>query len=90
MNGGEVAHHLQTGATWVAPPIIFMTRLVTEEETVWNPLYTNGSRALAKPVQRVAERLGVPCAASVRAAGAPKPARRDRKRTGRGRKMTRL
>ena len=83
MDGGEVARHLQTDATWCAPPIIFMTSLGTEEETARNPLYTNGSRVLAKPVtmaklvQCVAERLGVLCAVNEREAGALMPALRD-------------
>ena len=75
MDGGEVARGLQADAALRGLPIIFMTSLVTEEETAKNPMYTNGLRVLAKPVTMgklvrcVAERLGVLCAPEER--GAP-------------------
>ena len=83
MDGGEVARDLQTDATLRALPIIFVTSLVTEEETMWHPTYTNGLRVLAKPVTMaklvrcVAERLDVLCAVGERNAGVPMSALRD-------------
>ena len=77
MDGGEVACKLQTDARFRAPPIIFMTGLVTEEETARNSMFTNGSRVLAKPVtmaklaQCMAEQLGVLCALEEREAALP-------------------
>ena len=74
MDGGEVARNLQTDAMLRALPIIFMTGLVTEEETAGNSMYTNGLRVLAKPVTMaklvrcVVERLGVLCAVEERTA----------------------
>ncbi len=68
MDGGEVARHLQADKTLNGVPIIFMTSLVTDEESAKNSLYTNGLRVLAKPVTMsklvrcVAERLDVLCA----------------------------
>ena len=68
MDGGQVARHLQADAALADLPIIFMTSLVSEEETAKNPLFTNGLRVLAKPVTMaklvrcVAERLNVLCA----------------------------
>ena len=64
MDGGEVARGFQAEEAFRQVPIIFMTSLVTEEETAKNPMTTNGLRVLAKPVtmaklvQCVVERLG--------------------------------
>ena len=83
MDGGEVARNLQIEPMLRALPIIFVTSLVTEEETARHPMYTNGLRVLAKPltmaklVRCVAERLDVLCAVSERDAGASVPAGRD-------------
>ena len=83
MDGGEVSRNLQIDATLRALPIIFMTSLVTEEETARSPMYTNGLRVLAKPVTMaklvrcVAERLDVLCAVSERDADASVSADRD-------------
>ncbi len=68
MDGGEVARCLHAQSALAGLPIIFMTSLVSEEETALNPMYTNGLRVLAKPVTMtklvrcVAERLDGLCA----------------------------
>ena len=50
MDGGEGARRRHADPRLSRLPIIFMTSLVTDEETENNPLYTNGLRVLAKPV----------------------------------------
>ncbi len=49
LNGGDVARRLQAVPGLKKVPIVFMTSLLTEGETV-EPLFSAGSRVLAKPV----------------------------------------
>ena len=66
MNGGEVARNLRAEVSLRALPIIFMTSLVTEEETANNFRHINGFQVLAKLVRCVAEQLGVLCTSEER------------------------
>ena len=49
LNGGDVARRLRTVPGLRKVPVVFMTSLLTEDEAV-PPLYSDGSRVLAKPV----------------------------------------
>jgi CheY-like chemotaxis protein len=49
MDGGAVARNLHAHSSLRCPPIVFMTSLVTEDEAA-HPMFTAGSRVLAKPV----------------------------------------
>ena len=49
LNGGDVARRLRTVPGLKKVPVVFMTSLLTEGEAA-EPLYSDGSRVLAKPV----------------------------------------
>ena len=49
LNGGDVARRLRTVPGLRKVPVVFMTSLLTEGEAA-GPLYSDGSRVLAKPV----------------------------------------
>lgn len=49
LNGGDVARRLRSVPGLKKVPIVFMTSLLTEDEAA-GPLYSDGSRVLAKPV----------------------------------------
>ena len=64
--GGDVARRLRTVPGLKKVPVVFMTSLLTEGEAV-GPMFTGGSRVLAKPVTMaklvdcVASMLGTLC-----------------------------
>ena len=49
LDGGDVARRLRTVPGLRQVPVVFMTSLLTEGESV-GPMYSGGSRVLAKPV----------------------------------------
>ena len=49
LNGGDVARRLRSVPGLRKIPVVFMTSLLTEGEAA-GPLYSDGSRVLAKPV----------------------------------------
>ncbi len=49
LNGGDVVRRLRSVPGLKAVPVVFMTGLVTETEAA-GPMYSAGSRVLAKPV----------------------------------------
>ncbi len=66
LNGGDVARRLRAVPGLKKVPVVFMTSLLTEGEAA-GPMYSDGSRVLAKPVtiaklvQCVAGMLGALC-----------------------------
>ena len=65
-SGGDVARRLRSVPGLKEVPVVFMTSLVTEGEAA-GPMYTGGSRVLAKPVTMaklvgcITDLLGVLC-----------------------------
>ncbi len=71
LNGGDVARRLQAVPGLKNVPVVFMTSLLTEGEAA-RPVYSGGSRVLAKPVtmaklvECVSEMLNALCAPPAR------------------------
>ena len=76
LNGGDVARRLRTVPGLKKVPVVFMTSLLTEGEAA-GPLYSDGSRVLAKPVTMA--KL-VDCVAGMLSALCSPPAARVRNR----------